>query len=115
LAARTFLWEWGRGCNPGYARAREAYEEAGLTGQIVSGKVGSFEFHRLRGSAPICLVDVYPMQVKKQVRKWDEQRQRTVLRRDVTTALSLVCSDSLTAVIASYCRQFQVDFKDSAG
>lgn len=55
------------------------------------------------------------MQVKKQVRKWDEQRQRTVLRRDVTTALSLVCSDSLTAVIASYCRQFQVDFKDSAG
>lgn len=104
-----------RGLTPKEVAAREAYEEAGLTGQIVSGKVGSFEFRRLRGTAPICQVDAYPLQVKKQVRKWDEQRQRTVLRCDVTTALSLVCSDSLAALISSYSRQFQMGFLDSAG
>jgi 8-oxo-dGTP pyrophosphatase MutT (NUDIX family) len=104
-----------RGLTPKEVAAREAYEEAGLTGQIVSGKVGSFEFRRLRGSASICHVDAYPLQVKKQVRKWDEQRQRTVLRCDVTTALSLVCSDSLAALISSYSRQFQMGFLDSAG
>ena len=104
-----------RGLNAKEVAAREAYEEAGLTGRIVSGRVGSFEFRRMRGSAQTCLVDVYPLQVKKQVRKWDEQRQRTVLRCDVTTALSLVCSDSLAALIDIYSRQFRMALLGSEG
>lgn len=96
-----------RGLNDKEVAAREAFEEAGLTGRIVSGRVGSFEFRRLRGSVQTCLVDVYPLQVKKQVRKWDEQRQRTVLRCDVATALSLVCSDSLATLIDTYSRKLK--------
>jgi len=103
-----------RGLKPREVAAREAFEEAGLTGRVVSGRVGTFEFQRLRDSAQPCLIDVYPLQVSKQVRKWDEQRQRSVLRCNVATALSLVCSDSLASLIESYSRQFQVGFLDSA-
>ncbi|MEI7598222.1 MAG: NUDIX hydrolase [Aestuariivirga sp.] len=86
--------------------AQEALEEAGLVGSVMPVCVGTFEFERTRRlSGSTCIVDVYPMHVEKQVSKFDEQRQRRVLRCDLETALSVVSSKPLAALIERYGRQ----------
>jgi 8-oxo-dGTP pyrophosphatase MutT (NUDIX family) len=96
-----------KGLSPADAAAQEALEEAGLVGRVSPGCIGSFEFERLRGvSGKPWLVDVYPMLVEKQVRNWHEKSQRTVLRCDVASALSLVCSQSLAALIQKCSQEF---------
>lgn len=89
-----------KGLSPAEVAAREAFEEAGLVGRVSPGCIGSFEFERLRrDSGKAWLIDVYPLFVERQVRNWDEKNQRTVLRCDVASALSLVCSRSLADLI----------------
>ena len=90
------------GLSPPDVAAREAREEAGLVGQVLQRRVGSFEFHRLRVSGETCLVDVYPMHVEKQLRDFDERRQRTVRLCNMETALSIVCSKALAVLIEQY-------------
>ena len=88
------------------AAAQEALEEAGLVGPVMPVCVGTFEFERTRRfSGHPCFVDVYPMHVERQVRKFNEQRQRRVLRCDLETALSVVSSKPLAALIERYGRQ----------
>jgi len=85
--------------------AQEAFEEAGLVGRVMPLCVGTFEFDRARRIAEgKCIVDVYPMIVERQVRKFDEKRQRRVLRCDLETALSLVTVQTLAALIDRYGR-----------
>jgi 8-oxo-dGTP pyrophosphatase MutT (NUDIX family) len=92
-----------KGLSPAEVAAREAFEEAGLVGHVSAGCIGSFEFERLRCDAgKLWLIDVYPLFVKKQSQKWDEMTQRTVLRCDVDSAISLVCSPSLADLIERY-------------
>jgi 8-oxo-dGTP pyrophosphatase MutT (NUDIX family) len=89
-----------KGLSPAEVAVREAYEEAGLVGRVLPGCIGSFEFERLRSDpGKTWLIDVYPLFVERQVRNWDEKSQRTVLRCDVASALSLVCSRSLADLI----------------
>jgi 8-oxo-dGTP pyrophosphatase MutT (NUDIX family) len=90
------------GLSPPDVAAREAREEAGLVGQVRQRRLGSFEFHRLRVSGETCRVDVYPMHVEKQLRDFDEKRQRTVRLCNMETALSIVCSRALAGLIEQY-------------
>ena len=86
--------------------AQEAFEEAGLLGPVMPVCIGTFEFERTRPFAgTTCLVDVYPMHVEKRVTKFAEQGQRKVLRCDIETALSIVTSQPLAALIERYNRQ----------
>lgn len=92
-----------KGLSPAEVAEREAFEEAGLVGRVSTGCIGSFEFERLRrDSGKTWLIDVYPLFVERQVRNWDEKSQRTVLRCDITSAVSLVCSQSLATLIANF-------------
>lgn len=92
-----------KGLSPAEVAEREAFEEAGLVGRVSPGCIGSFEFERLRrDSGKTWLIDVYPLFVERQVRNWDEKSQRTVLRCDITSAVSLVCSQSLATLIANF-------------
>ncbi len=90
------------GLSPPDVAAREAREEAGLVGQVLPHSIGSFQFQRLRVSGETCLVDVYPMHVEKQLRDFDEKRQRTVRVCDMETALAIVCSRALAGLIEQY-------------
>ncbi|MEI8180486.1 NUDIX hydrolase [Aestuariivirga sp.] len=86
--------------------AQEAFEEAGLVGWVMPVCVGTFEFDRARSIEKSgCLIDVYPMFVEKQVKKFNEQRQRRVLRCDLETALTKVTMQPLAALIERYGRQ----------
>ena len=92
-----------RGLAPHQVAAQEALEEAGLVGQAGRRRIGTFEFDRDRGGRDkSCSVDVYLLKVERQLRKWAEMDQRSVLRCDVQTALSLISSPGLAALIKQH-------------
>ncbi len=60
------------------AAAREAFEEAGLVGDVSDAVAGQFHYFKRKknGAVWLCRVDVYPLQVKEQRRNWPEKAQR---------------------------------------
>ena len=92
-----------RGLAPQDVAAREAREEAGLVGPVLPRLLGRFEFQRLRGVVgETCLIDVYPMHVKRQLKNFPEKRERTVRLCSLDTALAIVSSRPLAELIAQY-------------
>jgi 8-oxo-dGTP pyrophosphatase MutT (NUDIX family) len=59
------------------AAAKEAYEEAGLRGHIGKTAIGFYHYWKRRADHfDLIRVDVYPLHVRKQCRKWPEKGQR---------------------------------------
>lgn len=67
-----------KGRKPFEAAAREAYEEAGLVGQIGKRPLGSYLYEkRLKNrDSVLCQVRVFPLEVRKQLKSWPEQQER---------------------------------------
>lgn len=61
------------------AAAREALEEAGVKGKIGKRAVGAYSYaKRLSDGAVLaCTVQVYPLAVERQLKRWPEMHQRT--------------------------------------
>jgi phosphohistidine phosphatase len=57
------------GLNPRTSAAKEAFEEAGVQGDVHSKLLGIYR-HRKWGD--VCTVQIYAMKVRKIYRKWDE-------------------------------------------
>lgn len=60
------------------AAAREAFEEAGVTGKPGSKPIGHYDYNKIFGPgfALPCRVTVYPMQAAKILSKWPEKSER---------------------------------------
>ncbi len=60
------------------AAAREAFEEAGVKGVIAAEPLGRYDYDKLLpdGSSVPCQVEVYALQVEKELPKWPEARDR---------------------------------------
>src|SRR4051812_8561813 len=55
-----------------------AFEEAGVRGTVGRHPVGELLYQKKKGSRKIqCWLQVYPLAVKRRVKKWPERRQRT--------------------------------------
>ncbi len=92
-----------RGRAPHEVAAQEAIEEAGLVGRIGQHSIGAFEFSKGTGRIETAyLVDVYVLKVERQMRKWAEMKERSVLRCNIQTALTLITSHSLAALLDHY-------------
>jgi 8-oxo-dGTP pyrophosphatase MutT (NUDIX family) len=93
-----------KGKRPHVAAAREALEEAGVTGKIGKRPVGYYRYQkRLKnGAAVSCLVDVYLMQVLRQRKRWPEQRQRTAHWFEPAEAAKVVDEPELAALITLF-------------
>ncbi len=63
---------------PHLAAAREAFEEAGVTGPIGAHALGSYSYVKRRkdGSRIVCAVDVFPLRVEVEHRRWPEAGER---------------------------------------
>jgi 8-oxo-dGTP pyrophosphatase MutT (NUDIX family) len=91
------------GLAPHEVAAQEALEEAGLVGQADRNCIGTFTFNRHRdGREMNCSVDVYALKVERQLTRWNEMAQRSVLRCNVEMAMSLVSEPNLAALINRY-------------
>jgi 8-oxo-dGTP pyrophosphatase MutT (NUDIX family) len=67
-----------KGRKPHLSAAREALEEAGVTGRISKRPVGSYGYvKRLKNGAPLeCRVEVFPLKVQRQRKSWPERHER---------------------------------------
>lgn len=79
---RTGRWIFPKGglmtgLTPAEAAAREAFEEAGVEGEVAPLPLGAYGSFKRRGLRPLPIeVDLYPLRVTQQHEDWPEKRQR---------------------------------------
>jgi len=58
--------------------AKEAFEEAGIVGEVAARSVGSYSYMKLlpKGRSADCKVDVFPMCVDRLLDDWPERNER---------------------------------------
>jgi len=59
------------------AAAIEAFEEAGVTGEIKSASIGAIKHRKRIGGRDVqCAIKLYPLAVKRTLKKWPERSER---------------------------------------
>ena len=96
---------------PHAAAAREAMEEAGVTGRVVKRPIGAYSYiKRLKNGAPLqCWVDVFPLKVTGQLNRWPEQGERTGHWFPVEEAAEAVEEPELQALIRAFAEHVAAD------
>ncbi len=86
------------------AAAREAREEAGIRGKVGKNAVGRYSYGKrlANGAVLTCTVEVYPLAVERQLRRWPEQGQRTLGWFSALDAAALVDEPELASLIAAF-------------
>lgn len=86
---------------PHVLAAREALEEAGLTGVVSPAPVGSYTYQkRMRSGPPVpCRVTVYPMLVTGQALDWPERKERDLVWLPSREAARRVDEPELAALL----------------
>lgn len=92
------------GCKPTVCAAREAEEEAGVTGEIGKSAVGHFRYMKqLRNGMELpCRVEVFPLKVTKEHGKWPEEDARQRRWYSVRDAAAAVAEPQLKMVIRRF-------------
>ena len=93
-----------KGRKPHAVAAREALEEAGVSGRIAKRSLGTYRYvKRLADGAPLpCTVKVFPMMVRRQREHWREQDQRTLQWFPAEEAAAAVEEPELQALIDEF-------------
>ena len=93
-----------KGRKPAEVAAREAYEEAGLIGQVVGKRpVGNFHYQKqLTKQGRLCQVRVFSFRVEHQLDDWPEKQQRETKWFDATEAATLVEEVGLAGIIERF-------------
>ncbi|HXZ17828.1 MAG TPA: NUDIX hydrolase [Roseiarcus sp.] len=97
-----------KGLRPPKAAAREAFEEAGVTGRIGVKPVGSFTYDKAldeEGHEVSCEVTVYPLLVKRQAKTWPEFEQRLTQWVEPGRAAAMVADHELKTLIAAFAKR----------
>ena len=83
---------------------REAYEEAGVKGEIASQAEGSFQYDKRRRNGAVwrCVVEVFPLEVKTQSRTWPEKAVRKQRWYAWNEAANLVDDAGLGDIIRAF-------------
>jgi 8-oxo-dGTP pyrophosphatase MutT (NUDIX family) len=86
------------------AAAQEAFEEAGVKGNVSSKPIGNYNYTKIIGPgfALACSVDVYPMEVKKQLKDWPEKSQRERLWLTLAEAALRVAEPGLADILRRF-------------
>lgn len=90
------------GMKPWRAAAREAYEEAGIVGEIEKRAAGSYDYQKRMddGTLTTCEVEVFPLRVEEELSRWPEQDQRTRRWFSPEEAAILVDEEGLQSLLA---------------
>ena len=101
-----------RELSPAATAAREAYEEAGLVGNIVGDEpFGYFRYEKQVKSrkAALCEVAVFLFAVERQLRKWPEKSQRETKWLAPEKASLLVAAAGLAELLSNAVPQILMD------
>ncbi|WP_342446992.1 NUDIX hydrolase [Azorhizobium doebereinerae] len=92
-----------KGLTPAKAAAREAYEEAGLLGSISSEPLGLYAYDkRLALQTVPCDVMVFPLKVKRYLKKWPERSERFGFWFSIESAAAAVHEPDLGQLILDF-------------
>ncbi|HVZ10366.1 NUDIX hydrolase [Rhodopila sp.] len=93
-----------KGKKPAEVACQEAYEEAGLIGEIVGKRaIGSFHYEkRLAKTSILCSVRVFLFRVERQLDDWPEKAQRRLQWFDAEDAADLVDEGGLAEIITRF-------------
>lgn len=93
-----------KGLAPHKAAAREAFEEAGLLGSTSRNAIGMYTYEkRLSPQRSLtCDVMVFPMRVKRYLKKWPERSQRIGFWFTIESAAAAVQEDDLRELILRF-------------
>lgn len=93
-----------RGLDPHRAAEREAFEEAGLKGDIKKKAVGAFFYEKRLASGPAvpCEVSVFPLHVTGRRKRWPEMDQRERRWLSPEDAAGLVQEESLQQLLRTF-------------
>ena len=90
-----------KGRKPFEAAAQEAYEEAGIVGRVGKRPIGFYLYEkRLKNrDAVLCQVKVFPLEVRKQLKKFPERGQRDARWFTPSEAADMVIEAGLAGLI----------------
>ncbi len=90
-----------KGRQPDEVAAREAYEEAGLVGQVLGGQpLGTYHYEKgLRDRQLLCEVHVFLFWVERQLDDWPEKGQRETRWFEPEEAMALVDEGGLAELV----------------
>ena len=86
------------------AASNEAYEEAGVLGDITNEPIGGFAYIKIVGPgfALPCVITVYAMECRTLLEKWPEMRERTRAWMTLDQAMASVEEPELKLLIESF-------------
>ena len=89
------------GLSPCNSAAHEAREEGGLVGRISERSIGFYGYDKRLpdGSAVACMVEVFALEVERQLGEWPEQDQRQTRWFALKEAAEAVAEDELRAMM----------------
>lgn len=94
-------WPWP-GVADNEAAASEAWEEAGVRGNVASNHIGTFHYRKNRGKAVLAVeVVVYVLEVTQEEHSWPEMDQRQRAWFSPTEAAQAVAEQDLKALLQS--------------
>lgn len=84
--------------------AREAFEEAGVVGQVRSKSIGTYRVRKwIHGGLPVyCTVQLYPLEVEQLRDKYPEKKQRKRRWFSQAEAASLLGDPELKALVSAF-------------
>jgi 8-oxo-dGTP pyrophosphatase MutT (NUDIX family) len=87
--------------------AREAFEEAGVTGKVSPEPIGAYHYLKERkdGGGTPCSVDVFVLAVTKQLDDWPEKNARELAWVPVEQAAARVSEPGLREVLRDFRKQ----------
>jgi 8-oxo-dGTP pyrophosphatase MutT (NUDIX family) len=96
-----------KGRKPFEAAAREAYEEAGLLGEIGKRPLGFYLYEKRLKSRDfvLCQVKVFPLEVRKQLKHWPERNEREDRWFSPSDAAEAVAESGLAGIIRAACKR----------
>ncbi|HTH98094.1 MAG TPA: NUDIX hydrolase [Stellaceae bacterium] len=96
---------------PAKAAEQEAFEEAGLRGDIGDKPIGTFTYEKfldVPGVSLPCAVQVFPLRVKRQLGAWPEDSQRRTQWFTAAEAAARVDEADLRALIMDFEAKFNL-------
>lgn len=101
---------------PAYSAAKEAYEEAGILGDVSQESIGSYCYVKSRNNLSH-QVHLYPFEITKILPEanWLERKQRQRQLVGSEEAFSMICLPQLTEVLRAFVQKTLPDMTATAG
>ena len=93
--------------SPSDNAAREAFEEAGVTGKVSARPVGTYHYLKEKkdGTGVPCSVDVYALAVTKQLDDWPEKNVRELAWMSVDQAVAQISEPGVRPILRNFRKQ----------